>query len=275
MTRIRYTCPGGRCQGYREGLADFDSESRWKASGISAAAWSRVGAGGLAACSSATGPSLTQPTAATDQRSTDPARHPGPERPAPSLRPRLPLGLPTACAETGTAWCRGIVPLPPGRLQFRIYLPPCYDADTSQTYPSLYLIHGQTFNDDQWERIGAPAAADRLIATDAVPPFIIVMPYDRSSAQPWEDPFDEAVVEELIPTVESSFRACPERECRAVGGLSRGGWAITRPDPPGPVQRGGRPLAGHLRLGGPAAEAHAGRDPAGPDAALVPGRGRG
>jgi enterochelin esterase-like enzyme len=163
--------------------------------------------------------------------SPTPARTASPE-PSATLRPS-----PTACAETQGSVLQRKLPseyLPDG-LQFRIYLPPCYNTDTSRSYPSLYLIHGQTFNDDQWERIGAPAAADRLIATDAVPPFIIVMPYDRSSAQPWQDQFDEAVVEELIPYVDSIFRACPERDCRAVGGLSRGGgWAIhfglTHPD---------------------------------------------
>lgn len=120
-------------------------------------------------------------------------------------------------------------------LRFSIYLPPCFGADPSRTYPVLYLFHGQTFNDDQWLRIGAPAGADRLIAAGDAPPFIMVMPFDKSSAQPWQDPFDQAFQDELLPYVESTYRACSERGCRAVGGLSRGGgWSIhyglTRPD---------------------------------------------
>ena len=181
--------------------------------------------GVLAPPTSTSPPPTSEPTA--------PAPTVGPEpSPTVTLTPS-----PTACAETQGRVLQRELPseyLADG-LRFRLYLPPCYNADTSRTYPALYLIHGQTFNDDQWERIGAPAAADQLITGGELPPFIIVMPYDRSSAQPWQDPFDEAVAEELIPHIEDVFRACPKRECRAVGGLSRGGgWAIhfglTRPD---------------------------------------------
>ena len=79
-----------------------------------------------------------------------------------------------------------------GELKFHLYLPPCYEQDTSQRYPVLYLIHGQSFNDDQWVRLGAPQAADELIAA-GMPPFIIVMPFDKYHyRQPATDPFDEA-----------------------------------------------------------------------------------
>ena len=39
--------------------------------------------------------------------------------------------------------------------------------------------------------------------------------------------FDSAVIEELIPEIDKTYRTIPDREFRAVGGLSRGaGWAI-------------------------------------------------
>jgi enterochelin esterase-like enzyme len=114
-----------------------------------------------------------------------------------------------------------------GELKFHLYLPPCYDQDATRRYPVLYLIHGQSFNDDQWVRLGAPPAADQLIAS-GMPPFIIVMPYDKYHyRQPATDPFDEAVIEELIPFIDLTYRTLPERTSRAVGGLSRGaGWAL-------------------------------------------------
>ena len=91
----------------------------------------------------------------------------------------------------------------------------------------LYLIHGQTFNDDQWERLGADEAAAELIAAEEIVPFLIVMPFDLSSTQPSLDPFDEAVVNELVTFIDAHFRTIAEREQRAVGGLSRGAsWAI-------------------------------------------------
>jgi enterochelin esterase-like enzyme len=120
-------------------------------------------------------------------------------------------------------------------LEFLIYLPPCYNEHGSQHYPVLYLLHGQTYTNDQWVRLGAPAIADRLIAAGDAPPFIIVMPYDPSWKQPTEYGFAEALTEELIPYVDAHYRTIPSRGQRAIGGLSRGaGWAIhlglTRPD---------------------------------------------
>lgn len=123
----------------------------------------------------------------------------------------------------------------PNPLKFLIYLPPCYVEYVAQRYPVLYLLHGQTYSDDQWVRIGAPATADRLIASGEMPPFIIVMPYDPSWKQPTEYGFAETLTEDLIPYVDAHYRTIPDRDQRAIGGLSRGaGWAIhfglTRPD---------------------------------------------
>lgn len=112
-------------------------------------------------------------------------------------------------------------------LRLRVYTPPCYAEQEEQRYPVLYLVHGQTYTDDQWDRLGADEAADALIAAGELPPFLIVMPYDISSAQPSVDPFGEAVIEELLPWVDANYRTLAEREYRAVGGLSRGAsWAI-------------------------------------------------
>lgn len=122
-----------------------------------------------------------------------------------------------------------------GGARVRVYTPPCYDEQPQRSYPVLYFLHGQSYNDDQWDRIGADEAADALIASGEVAPFLIVMPYYPSSRQPVDNPFDAAFIEEVIPWVEANFRVLAEREARAVGGLSMGGsWAIhfglTRPD---------------------------------------------
>lgn len=113
-------------------------------------------------------------------------------------------------------------------LEFRLYLPPCYDEQNERRYPVLYLLHGGTFyNDDQWDRLGADEAADRLMARGELPPFLIVMPYDRLWTRPIEDPFGEALIQELIPWIDDKYRTLTDREHRAIGGLSRGaGWAI-------------------------------------------------
>jgi enterochelin esterase-like enzyme len=115
----------------------------------------------------------------------------------------------------------------PNPLVYRIYLPPCYDEDTEQSYPVLYLIHGQTYSDTQWDRLGAPESADQLIAAGESAPFIIVMPRDRVWLEPTEDNFGLAVEQSLIPWVDEHYRTIPDRAHRAIGGLSRGAaWAI-------------------------------------------------
>jgi enterochelin esterase-like enzyme len=112
-------------------------------------------------------------------------------------------------------------------LEFRVYLPPCYAEQPEMNYPVLYLIHGQSSNDDQWERLGAGEVAGELAAAGELPPFLIVMPRDRLWSEPAEDPFGQAVVEVLLPWIEANYHTLPEQEFRAIGGLSRGGaWAL-------------------------------------------------
>jgi len=114
----------------------------------------------------------------------------------------------------------------PVPLQFRVYLPPCYSAEIKRHYPVLYLLHGQTYTEDQWVRLGAPSIADRLIVSGDVPPFIVVMPLDRSYA-PSAGEYGQALIDQLVPYIDASYCTLPDRRYRAIGGLSRGAaWAI-------------------------------------------------
>jgi enterochelin esterase-like enzyme len=117
--------------------------------------------------------------------------------------------------------------LPDKELPYRVYLPPCYAENPSSRYPVLYLLHGQTYTEDQWIRLGAADTADRLIVSGEVAPFLIVFPYDKSWKQPDEDNFGKVLVENLIPAIDAAYRTKTGRRFRAIGGLSRGGaWAI-------------------------------------------------
>ena len=117
-----------------------------------------------------------------------------------------------------------LLPLP---LEYKIYFPPCYDESPNSSYPVLYLIHGQNYNHNQWERLGAFETADGLMRSGETPPFIIVLPRDRNWAQPTEDLFGRVLTEELVPHIDRNYRTIDDRLFRAVGGLSRGaGWAV-------------------------------------------------
>ena len=112
-------------------------------------------------------------------------------------------------------------------LDYRIYIPPCYEQEPNRRYPVIYLVHGQSYKDDQWDRLGIDELADELIPTGEIPAVIIVMPRDRVWTQPSEDNFGRAVVEVLVPFVDSQYRSLPAPKYRVIGGLSRGAsWAV-------------------------------------------------
>jgi enterochelin esterase-like enzyme len=114
---------------------------------------------------------------------------------------------------------------PPQR--FLIYLPPCYDQKTDQRYPVLYLLHGQTYTEDQWIRLGAVNTVDQLILSGESVPFIVVFPDDRYWNLPPGPGFGQRLVENVIPYIDATYRTLPDREQRAIGGMSRGaGWAL-------------------------------------------------
>lgn len=111
---------------------------------------------------------------------------------------------------------------------FTVYTPPCYQFNGQGDYPVLYMLHGQTSTDAQWVDLGLTDAADRLIASGELPPFLIVMPFEKDNLQhPFTTGFEEALPDELLPWIDANYATCPERQCRFIGGLSRGGsWAL-------------------------------------------------
>lgn len=118
----------------------------------------------------------------------------------------------------------------PRPLAYGLYLPPCFDPNTAARYPSLYLLHGLAQSQTAWIDLGLPAAADELILAGAVPPFVAVLPGERTG-------YDmlAAVTETLLPSLEAEFPIGGSPERRAIGGISRGaGWALRigaqRPD---------------------------------------------
>ena len=163
---------------------------------------------------------------------------PVPVLPSVTVRPTLPAtptsspaptstSIPLAClTQTGRVEEGSLDSTQPPQ-EFRIYLPPCYDEKTDQRYPVLYLLHGQTYTDDQWIRLGAVDVADELILSGESVPFIIVFPDDRYWNLPPGPGFGQRLVGTLIPYVDSTYRTHSDRNHRAIGGMSRGaGWAL-------------------------------------------------
>jgi enterochelin esterase family protein len=97
--------------------------------------------------------------------------------------------------------------------------------------PVLYLLHGADGEDSVWTAFGrANVILDNLIADKLAPPMIVVMPngygygWDSGvAADKQQADFQRDLVEDLIPFVETNYRASRDRKHRALAGLSRGG----------------------------------------------------
>lgn len=158
-----------------------------------------------------------------------------------------PTSIPPTATQTATPLPPTFTPSPtpldclaqPGRVEegviqettppqeYLIYLPPCYNELPDQRYPVLYLLHGQTYTDDQWVRLGAVEVMDRLLLEKEISPFIIVFPDDRYWNVQAGPGFGQRLSAHLVPYIDRNYRTLSDRDYRAIGGMSRGaGWAL-------------------------------------------------
>lgn len=119
-------------------------------------------------------------------------------------------------------------------VRYRIYLPPCF-YETGRRYPYVILLHGSGYNYTQWsEDVGIIEALDAALRekNGSIAPMVFIMPdggvlqelNTYNNGPQWE----EVILTELIPSLETSFCLWNEPEGRAIGGISRGGfWAMS------------------------------------------------
>jgi enterochelin esterase-like enzyme len=109
-----------------------------------------------------------------------------------------------------------------------VYFPPCYEPHPVSRYPVIYLLHAQTYADDQYQRLGAVAEADVLISSGERVPFIMVMPFEEDNDKySGNNPYFQVLLGEIVPWVDDSFPTCTDKTCRVIDGISRGAaWAM-------------------------------------------------
>ena len=134
-----------------------------------------------------------------------------------------------------------------------VYTPPDYDASVQTRYPVLYLQHGAGEDETGWTEQGhVNFILDNLIAQKKAKPLIVVMDHgyaDRPGpAAPASPPagrgaapaggrgpggmgaggvlapsaFESVIIDDLIPTIDRTFRTLSDRDHRAMAGLSMG-----------------------------------------------------
>jgi len=115
-----------------------------------------------------------------------------------------------------------------------VYTPPDYDTNPRGRYPVLYLQHGMGEDETGWIFQGrANFILDNLIAAGKAKPMIVVMDngYARKAGTPQEAAglgadiggFEEVMLHDVIPMIDSTYRTIADREHRAMAGLSMGG----------------------------------------------------
>jgi predicted alpha/beta superfamily hydrolase len=120
-----------------------------------------------------------------------------------------------------------------------VYLPPGYDARTTDRYPVLYLHDGQNLFDratsigEEWQ---VDETAQRLILAGEIEPIIVVGIYNTGAHRIDEyaptagpdgggraDDYGRMLVEELKPFIDRTYNTLPSAASTAVGGSSLGG----------------------------------------------------
>lgn len=114
-----------------------------------------------------------------------------------------------------------------------IYTPPDYVEHPHATYPVLYLLHGAGDIAGSWTTMGqAHLIMDNLLAEGQAEPMIIAMPFGHALPRsvPWGERwqkntslFEQDLLTDVLPLVESTYRVPTDREHRAIAGLSMGG----------------------------------------------------
>lgn len=170
-----------------------------------------------------------------------------------------------------------------GERRMTVYTPAAYALEPERKFPVLYLLHGMGGDEEAWSELGrAVQILDNMIAAGEAEPMIVVMPNGNAmrmaapgftsdgmyiaegshSVDP-EKKFEKSFPE-IRTFIEENYRTIPEKNSRAVAGLSMGGghaWRISM-DCPGDY--------GYVGLFSPAVRWNgAGVDSSNPDKELI------
>ncbi len=123
---------------------------------------------------------------------------------------------------------------------FYVYTPAGYSPTKGPKLPVLYLLHGYSDMAGGWTEVGkAHVILDNLIAEGKAKPMVIVMTLGYGiegagnplraeyrgptmGAKSYEQ-YKKCLMDEVIPTVEKSYRVSSKPSDRAIAGLSMGG----------------------------------------------------
>ena len=115
-----------------------------------------------------------------------------------------------------------------------VYTPADYEVNFTGRYPVLYLQHGMCEDETGWSKQGkANLILDNMIASGECRPMLVVMDSGNCginfselkgvSRDAFGATFPDILVQDIIPFIDKQFRTIPDRDHRAMAGLSWGG----------------------------------------------------
>ncbi len=121
-----------------------------------------------------------------------------------------------------------------GERACKVYTPPGYSATRAEKYPVLYLQHGIGGNENAWtaaQTDGQEGNADKVMdylyskSEYNTTPMIVVMAMGNmtgASGDAWQA-FEDVLMNDLAPYIQSKYNASSDPSMRALAGLSMGG----------------------------------------------------
>src|SRR6266404_1205359 len=113
-------------------------------------------------------------------------------------------------------------------VNYCVILPPSYDTDKTRQYPVLYFFHGLGDNEQMFIHTGGFNLVEDLWEHGQLGEFLIATPnaggsfyinsHDRAVR------YEDFLVQEFLPGIESRYRTRAGRSNRAVSGVSMGGY---------------------------------------------------
>ena len=112
-----------------------------------------------------------------------------------------------------------------------VYLPPSYAAG-KDSYPLIVFLHGLFESEKDWGQKGGKEILDRLIAEKKVGEVVLAIPdggrsfytnfFDGSKR------YEDFIVQEFIPFIETQYRIKPGPKMRALSGSSMGAYGALK-----------------------------------------------
>ncbi|HEY1422811.1 MAG TPA: alpha/beta hydrolase family protein [Candidatus Acidoferrum sp.] len=139
------------------------------------------------------------------------------------------LSAPAAFAASGRVECNSL----PSKIlahpvNYCVILPPSYDADKSRKYPILYFFHGLGDNDQMFIHAGGFNLVEDLWERGQIGEFLIATPDAGTSfyinGRDGKVRYEDFLLQEFLPGIETRYRTRPGRANRAVSGVSMGGY---------------------------------------------------